>query len=72
MITKEIHAGLAFTKSLPNYQNIKPTAEVTIGLEPGDTEEEAFAKAWDMCSAEIWKQLKAFEDTKPGQIKKGF
>lgn len=69
-IIKSISVECAFTKSLPNYQNVKPTAGVVIELEDGDNVKDVFKKAWDMVGDEIMEQVKLFsEDTKT--VKKG-
>lgn len=71
MTIKEIYVEAMFTKSLPNYQNYKPTAGVRIALEEGESEQEAYKRAWEIVNEQIYKQLKAFEEAKPGQFKRG-
>lgn len=61
---KTINVECTFTKSLPNYENIKPTAGVTIELEEGDSVKDVYAKAWDMVGTEIMGQIAQFMDAK--------
>ena len=61
---KTINVECTFTKSLPNYENIKPTAGVTIELEEGDNVKEVYAKAWDMVGQEIIGQIEHFVNSK--------
>lgn len=71
MIVKEISVEFMFTKSLPNFQNVKPSAGVTITLEDGDDLKETYKKAWEIVGGQIKEQLKLFEGEKKG-IQKGF
>jgi hypothetical protein len=59
---KEIYVEASFTKNLGNYQSFKPTAGVTITLEPGDDEAEVYKKAWDLVGDQVEEQLKLFEE----------
>lgn len=71
MQVKEIYAEVGFTKSLPNYQNVKPTAGVRVELEPGEDEKKAFKKAWQMVGKEVFDQVRLFEEDSKGGVKKG-
>lgn len=61
---KSIYVECTFTKSLPNYENIKPTAGVTIELEEGDKVQDVYSKAWDMVGQEIMGQVAQFMEAR--------
>lgn len=70
MQVKEIYVEAAFTKSLPNYQNVKPMAGVRITLDPHEDVKEVYKAAWDMVGQQIKSQLDLFEEEKKG-VKRG-
>jgi hypothetical protein len=67
----EVRVDVTYTKSLPNYENVKPSAGLSIQLEPGDNAKDVFAKAWDMCGAEIASQIALFQGQPKAGAKKG-
>lgn len=57
MKPKEITVETTFTKNLGNYQSLKLTAGISYTLEPNDTIEEAYSKAWETVVNQIKEQL---------------
>lgn len=70
MKVKQISVEFHYTKSLPNYQNIRPTAGVVIELEEGDKVEDAYKEAWGIVGQQVGKQLELFE-TSPKRVQRG-
>lgn len=70
MKVKQVSVEFHFTKSLPNYQNVRPTAGVVIELEDGDTVEDAYKYAWEIVGQQVSKQLELFE-LNPKSVQKG-
>lgn len=68
---KEVYVEATFTKSLPNYQNYKPTAGVLLVPNPDETAEEVFKFGWDMVHGQIAEQLKAFDEKDKSGTQKG-
>lgn len=68
---KEIYVEASFTKNLGNYQSFKPTAGVTISLEPKDNVDEVFKQGWDLVGDQVSEQIALFEEEKKSGIKKG-
>lgn len=71
MRVKEIYVEVGFTKSLPNYQNVKPTAGIRVELEPGEDEKKAFKEAWRVVGKEVFDQVRLFEEDSRSGVKKG-
>lgn len=67
----EVYVEATFTKSLPNYQNYKPTAGVRMVPAKGETTEEVFSFGWGLVHDEIAEQLKAFDDNPQYGTSKG-
>lgn len=59
-----ISVECTFTKSLPNYENVKPMAGVVIEIEEGDDIQKVYSDAWDMVGREISSQVKLFTENK--------
>lgn len=57
MEVREISVSMLYTKSLPNYENLKLEAGVTIALAPGDGVEEAYEKAWKLARGQVRAQI---------------
>ncbi len=53
MQVKQVTFELSRTHNLGNYSSVKPTANVLIHLEEGDSPEEAMASARTICEAQI-------------------
>lgn len=71
MIIKKIYVEVGFTKSLPNYQNVRPLAGVEVELEEGEVLEDVYARAWEIVGDELAKQLEVFDEKDTGKIKRG-
>jgi len=54
---REISVNMLYTKSLPNYENLKLEAGVTVALSPGDSVEEAYEKAWNLARGQVRAQV---------------
>ncbi|QTH44927.1 hypothetical protein J4772_11300 [Cohnella sp. LGH] len=59
MEIREISVDMLYTKSLPNYENLKLEAGVTVALAPGDSVEEAYDKAWKLARGQVRAQIPA-------------
>lgn len=68
---KEVYVEATFTKSLPNYQNFKPTAGITLIPEDGENYEEVFKQGWDIVGDQIAEQLALFDEEKKSGVKRG-
>lgn len=68
---KEIYVEASFLKSLPNYQNFRPTAGVLMTVEDGEDVKDVYRQAWDIVGDQIMQQLKLFEEDKKAGISKG-
>lgn len=66
---KEISVGAQYLKSLPNFENIRFEASVSMTVEDGESEKEVYNKAWGIVGEQINNQLKLFEEKKG--VKKG-
>lgn len=67
----EVYVEATFTKSLPNYQNYKPSAGVRMTPSEDETVEEVFKYGWDTVHNQIAEQLKAFDEKPQSGVKKG-
>lgn len=68
---KEVYVEASFTLNLGNYQNVKPTAGITLIPAAGMTTEEVFSQGWDAVGQQIDEQIAVFKTDKQGEIKKG-
>lgn len=57
MEIREISVGMTYTKNLGNFENIKLDAAVTVALAPGDSVDEAYAKAWEVARKQVRAQI---------------
>lgn len=71
MKVKEVYVEVGFTKSLPNYQNVKPTAGVRVEVEPGESVDEVFKNCWELVGKEVFDQVRLFEEEPKKVVKKG-
>lgn len=67
----EVYVEATFTKSLPNYQNYKPTAGVRMTPSKDESTDEVFAYGWGIVHDQIAEQLKAFDDKPQSGATKG-
>lgn len=67
---REIGVSVAYLKALPNYENVRITAEAKVTVEDGESVDDVYAKTWDAVGRQVGEQLKLFSD-KSGSVKKG-
>lgn len=70
--TIKVRVGLSLPLSeRANSAWVKPEAEIEIVMEPGDTREDVFDKAWNTCHDEINKQIGILARKKIVDIEEG-
>lgn len=61
MDAKEITVGYTYTKDLGNYENVKVDAAVTISVEPGQSVDELYEKAYESMKKQVRNGLNKFK-----------
>jgi len=54
---QQITVGFTFTKNLGNYESLKVDAGVTMTVDPGDSPDEVYAKAWEATRKQVKRGL---------------
>lgn len=62
MNAKEITVNYTYLKSLPNYENVRVEAGVTITVEPGQDVDELYSNAYDSMKKQVKKGLNKFKE----------
>lgn len=57
MKVKEINVEASYLRSLPNYENIRVTAGITVSLSDNEDYNEVYEEAWEIVSNQIIEQL---------------
>ncbi len=68
---KEVYVEASFTKNIGNYQSIKPTAGVTLVIEPGEDYKEVYKNGWDIVGDQVQSQLALFDEAQKAGVRKG-
>lgn len=61
MNAKEITVNYTYLKSLPNYENIRVEAGVTITVEPGQDVDELFSNAYQSMKRQVKRGLQEYQ-----------
>jgi hypothetical protein len=56
---KEISVGFTCTKNLGNYESLKVDSGVVVTVDPGESEEEVYRKAWNIAKKQVTNGLAA-------------
>jgi hypothetical protein len=54
---KEISVGFTYTKNLGNFESLKVDAGVVVTVDPGESEEEVYRKAWNVAKKQVTNGL---------------
>lgn len=63
MNAKEITVNYTYLKSLPNYENIRVEAGVTITVEPGQDVDELYDKAYASMKKQVRNGLNKYKES---------
>lgn len=61
MNAKEITVSYTYLKKLPDYENIRVEAGVTITVEPGQDPDELYTKAYKSMKKQVKKGLQEYQ-----------